>query len=114
AFFGDDTERGTAVTYGLGAHLRFFSLALRLGYDRFELDRDPIDTGPHGLTHPFFRRTSHAHAWRETSATGAHASPCRHARRRRHAHRPANQRIYLATRAWPARRGHRQANFLAA
>jgi len=52
-FFGD-TERGTDLTYGVGAQLRFLSLALRLEYERFELDRDSIDSVSLGLTYTFF------------------------------------------------------------
>jgi len=54
AFFGDDTERGTDMTYGVGAQLRFLSLAVRLEYERFELDRDSVDSVSLGLTYTFF------------------------------------------------------------
>jgi len=52
-FFGD-TERGTDLTYGVGAQLRFLSLALRLEYERFKIDSDSIDTVSLGLTYTFF------------------------------------------------------------
>src|SRR5690606_27432887 len=54
-FFGD-TERGTDLTYGVGAQLRFLSLALRLEYERFKIDSDSIDTVSLGLTYTFFCR----------------------------------------------------------
>lgn len=54
ALVGDDTERGTDITYGVGAQLRFLSLALRLEYERFELDRDSIDSVSLGITYTFF------------------------------------------------------------
>lgn len=54
ALLGDDTERGTDLTYGIGAQLRFLSLALRLEYERFELDRDSVDSVSLGITYTFF------------------------------------------------------------
>ncbi|HEX6994707.1 MAG TPA: outer membrane beta-barrel protein [Gammaproteobacteria bacterium] len=52
--FGDDSERGTDLTYGVGAQLRFLSLALRVEYERFELDHDSVDSVSLGLTYTFF------------------------------------------------------------
>jgi outer membrane immunogenic protein len=54
ALFDDDSENGTDLTYGVGAQLRFSSLALRVEYERFELDRDSIDSVSLGITYTFF------------------------------------------------------------
>jgi opacity protein-like surface antigen len=50
---GSATERGTDMTYGAGAQVRFLSFAVRLEYERFELDRDSVDTVSVGFTYTF-------------------------------------------------------------
>lgn len=53
SLLGDDSESGTDMTYGVGVQLRFLSLALRLEYERFDLDRDSVDSVSLGLTYTF-------------------------------------------------------------
>jgi opacity protein-like surface antigen len=50
---GSATERGTDLTYGAGVQIRFLSFALRAEYERFELDRDSVDSVSIGLTYTF-------------------------------------------------------------
>lgn len=50
---GSATERGTDLTYGAGAQVRLLSIALRLEYERFELDRDSVDSVSVGFTYTF-------------------------------------------------------------
>lgn len=51
---GRNTERGTDMTYGVGAQLRFLSFAVRLEYERFDVDRDSVDSVSLGITYTFF------------------------------------------------------------
>jgi hypothetical protein len=46
-------EEGTDPTYGAGAQLRLGSFALRLEYERFDLDEDSVDLVSLGFTYTF-------------------------------------------------------------
>ena len=50
---GSATERGTDLTYGAGVQVRFLSFAVRAEYERFELDRDSVDSVSIGFTYTF-------------------------------------------------------------
>jgi len=46
-------EEGTDPTYGVGAQVRVGSFALRLEYERFDLEDDSVDLVSLGFTYTF-------------------------------------------------------------
>jgi hypothetical protein len=51
--FGNGSDDGTDLTYGVGAQFRVWSLSLRAEYERFDLDRTDADLFSIGVTWTF-------------------------------------------------------------
>jgi len=51
--FGNGSDDGTDLTYGIGAQFRVWSLSLRAEYERFDLDRTDADLFSIGVTWTF-------------------------------------------------------------